>query len=296
MKVKTHRHLTHTITLDDDREFETTHEVVDTDSVIVKDVPDGRTVIGYLSHDHDPENPLESCDAMGKILDRRGRNRDVEREALEAMGIDEYGEKVGTPDPFAVLLDVYSHSGDVWRVHGGGRYFCDEQWDVSNGAGVWLPDKYCREHILSMAAKDIYNVATTEKCLTRALPNGTKEYYTLHGYVLPDGRKRSGYETTEKAIAGGLRALKLKPDKALKERYDDRAREEAVKCAGQAVEVYNQWCSGDVYGVVVETYDKDGAQIDEESCWGFFGDDHAGEELASNVEATWKALCAETNE
>jgi hypothetical protein len=40
------------------------------------------------------------------------------------------------------------------------------------------------------------------------------------------------------------------------------------------VETYNQYLTGDVYGVVVE--DPDGTQRD--SCWGFYGDDYAKEE------------------
>lgn len=89
------------------------------------------------------------------------------------------------------------------------------------------------------------------------------------------------------------------PDKYLLEEAEklgkDERRDKMVEWASQACEVYTQWCNGDVYGVVVEAYKvrhtDDGLLFDEEldyrhdvpvcesSCWGFFGYDHAEEEL-----------------
>jgi len=79
------------------------------------------------------------------------------------------------------------------------------------------------------------------------------------------------------------------PDKYLQEELakieDPDARyAQAVIYAEQAVELYNAWSSGDCYGVVVQTHDKEGAMEDEDAVWGYLGGKHAEEELASCME------------
>jgi len=58
------------------------------------------------------------------------------------------------------------------------------------------------------------------------------------------------------------------------ERRNTKKRNSAWKAASNHVETWNQYLSGDVYGVVVE--DSAGEHID--SCWGFYGLDYAREE------------------
>ena len=62
-----------------------------------------------------------------------------------------------------------------------------------------------------------------------------------------------------------------------KEEWPDRAK--AIEAAEGLVETWNQYLSGDVYGCVVEYYDKKKQQIDHDSCWGFYGHKYALEEL-----------------
>jgi len=59
----------------------------------------------------------------------------------------------------------------------------------------------------------------------------------------------------------------------------------AREYAAGVIEQYNQALSGDVWGVIVEVYDKDGEKIDGEGfdCWGFFGSEYAVKELAEQV-------------
>lgn len=49
------------------------------------------------------------------------------------------------------------------------------------------------------------------------------------------------------------------------------------------LEEYNQWLAGDCYATVVETFrrtaDGSWSQEDEESCWGYVGEDYARSEL-----------------
>jgi hypothetical protein len=58
-----------------------------------------------------------------------------------------------------------------------------------------------------------------------------------------------------------------------------KTRAKAEKAAAGLVENWNQVLSGDVYGCVVEFYNKDKEQIDLESCWNFCGYEEAKKEL-----------------
>jgi len=62
-----------------------------------------------------------------------------------------------------------------------------------------------------------------------------------------------------------------------KEEWKDK--DDAHKAALSLVETWNQYLSGDVYGCVRETFDKDKNSIDHDSCWGFYGYEYAKEEL-----------------
>lgn len=241
-------------------------------------MPGNTAVIGYLSYDTDCENPLESIDGAGRIYDRRDRGKG-RREFHRAVGFDEDGNRQAGKDPHGVLLDVYSHSGDVWRIHGGGRRFVDEQWDVSNCAGIWVPDDCCRDHIESSAKKAL-------------LPEGCQiEYRSTITYILPDGRKRSGFKTFTHAAVAARQALGLARDRKQEEK---KAREIAVQCASQALETFNAWLAGEVFGVCVETFDADDGPVDQEACWGHIGDDWAKQALSAEVAATLKHLQKES--
>lgn len=50
-------------------------------------------------------------------------------------------------NPYTVMLDCYSHGGEVWSVSGGGTQ-C--QWDTASGAGVWVPDASLTESLDEM--------------------------------------------------------------------------------------------------------------------------------------------------
>ena len=59
--------------------------------------------------------------------------------------------------------------------------------------------------------------------------------------------------------------------------------DKAIEAAESLVEQWNQYLSGDVYGIVKETYDKNKKQIDEDSCWGFYGHKYALEALQTEI-------------
>jgi len=296
----------------EDIELELDHEPDSGDEPLVEELEGGGWVVGYLVRDDDAENPLDDCDGMGKIVDGRGRSRSS----------DAYRERRENFDQvFDVLLDVYSHSGDVWRVHGSGRYFPDEQWDVSQGAGIWYPDDCCRQQIEMIAAEELlepreWHKVRRERAFSDAnkkplLPDRTvplvnisaelhseetgkfyqngnpvSRYWNTYGFEIRDGKSRRGYKTILAATKGAAKALGIKFDKA---KYDKECREEATVCAHQAVEAYNGWLSGDSWGVCVETFDKAGEPLEQDACWGWHGQEYAKEEIRSNM-----SLAAET--
>ena len=276
---------------------------------IVERLPDGRLILGYLADDTDCENPLDSCDGSGKIYDRR-RGLSSKDKFYEEMGFDEDGNRIGKTNPFAVLLDVYEHSGEAWRVHGGGTYFPDEQWDVSNQAGVWVPDESCLEHIQSSAVlgclpkgtkveyRSVYNEDGT--CKVRPIKPGEHDYFgdgtrpderynNVITYVLPDGRSQGGFKSFNSSARAAARILKVKLDKKALEKGK---RAIAVQCAEQAVEEFNKWLSGEVYGICVRVFDADGEPIEEydDEVWGHVGVDWAMEALADAVKCTKRHL------
>lgn len=46
---------------------------------------------------------------------------------------------------------------------------------------------------------------------------------------------------------------------------------------------WNQYLSGDVYGIVYEYYDENKNQIKEESCWGYYGYDDTKKEMIDGL-------------
>jgi len=47
------------------------------------------------------------------------------------------------------------------------------------------------------------------------------------------------------------------------------------QAARRTLETFTDWCNGAIYGIVHAHYTKDGTFIDEDSCWGYIGADHA---------------------
>lgn len=290
----------------EDIELELDHKPDSGDEPEVAELAGGGWVVGYLVRDDDCENPLDDGDGMGKIVDGRGRS----------SSSNEYRERREDFDQvFDVLLDVYSHGGDAWRIHGGGRYFPDEQWDVSNGAGIWYPDKACRQHIEMIAGEELLapsewhklrrERARSDQATKPPLPDKTpslltitqkmhsaptgkfyqngneiSRYWYTYGFEIREGKSHKGYKTIKAAVRAAAKAMGVEFDAA---KYDEECRKEALLCAHQAVEAYNGWLSGDCWGVCVETFDAEGEPLNQDACWGFHGQEYAEVEMKAGV-------------
>lgn len=53
----------------------------------------------------------------------------------------------------------------------------------------------------------------------------------------------------------------------------------ADKYAQSCLDEYTNWCNGEVFGCVVQIHEEDGEMVNEDSCWGFIGYEHAEEAL-----------------
>ncbi len=57
----------------------------------------------------------------------------------------------------------------------------------------------------------------------------------------------------------------------------------ARKMALSFIETWNEYLSGDVYGIVKETYNEAKEQLDVDHCWGFYGHKYALEALKTEI-------------
>lgn len=176
--------------------------------------------------------------------------------------------EVGDPD--AVMLDVYDHSGLHWSVSGGGMQ-C--RWDTTSGAGVWLPDESARKEIQRRAY--VYDHAYIEES-----GRGTNRVFKVinrHGHTL------ATYSEWGEAFAHANEIANLCVKSGIP--GTGWGRTIAVEeLAESSLETYNAWLSGDCYGCIVEVFELDededeGALVEDESCWGFIGEEWAEDEL-----------------
>ena len=284
------------------------------DSVVIEPRPGGGVVIGYLCRDDACANPLEDSDGSGRIYSAH-RNASYEDHAKmqEALGLDSNWRRDDDlePNPHAVQLSCYSHGGEVWApmYSSTARNFPDQRWDVGRGAGVWVPDDACEEHIRATAIRKLLpcvNVSYESKynpdgtAISRPCkpgersyfknPDGSdsgttidERYFNVITITYADGTKKGGYKNFVTAYLAAAKRLGVKPDE--EERRNAEAAV-AFECASQACETLNAWSSGDCYGVLIEEFDADGDLIGEsDECWGYIGLDDAQHERDAGVAA-----------
>jgi hypothetical protein len=277
------------------------------DPIVHHDATSGVTVVGYLSHDDHCGNPLEDSDCMGQIYTARRRASHEHLEAFrKAKGLDENWERTRKPNPLAVSLDVYSHSGEVYAVSGSARAqaFPDRQWDVGSGSAVWVPDANSVENIWINAVKQLLPADVKVEYKSRRNADGTAirrparcgetpyfldgtcidERYSNRPTLLVSGKKDRAFKSFKAAYRAALKDFGVKlPDNFAELQY-----REAVKMCEDVLESFNAWLSGDCYGVVVEVFDKEGKRLEHDSCWGYIGHRWALEELQSQAAAACK--------
>lgn len=212
-----------------------------------------RSAWGARLADADPDDVQALIDKVEeKLID--WSYAEAERECTQPM------------DKYAVLLDVYDHSGRSYSLSGGGMQ-C--RWDTSRGEAVWVADAYAKEEIDRRAR--VYAYGKIESVGT----NTGKKLYKVSPL---SGVEPSRFEEWSDAFEF-LRQFGIHYDRDLTpedvERGHDRALYEVAK---DCVKAYDSWQRGDNYGVICVDCDAEGKQVgDEDACWGYIGLDYARE-------------------
>lgn len=286
---------------------------------------ENKVIFAYLADDQGPENPLEAYEGLGRIhrdseeiykvtgYDRYGSpdydlvDEDLLLEHLMATPKEQLLELLGTEDeaeikyqltstnsfsrrgfdidpiqqklwqegrengtignPNAVVLDVYEHSGISFSVSGEGT-MC--RFDTSRGGAIWVPDGTAELEILRLGEQ--YRKGSVVKLKTKYFV----EVFGQSPETLPS------FETWHEAYQC-LENTEAYPEHMVSEPIaQKRAAEELAR---DACKVYTSYCNGDVYGVILATYDKETKELlEEDACWRYFGYDYALEELQSRVQ------------
>lgn len=230
--------------------------------VILQRIGATLAVAGYLAHDNDCQDPTEDCDSVGKIYTSH-RHSSTQSKMQTAMGLD------STWEPNFDLLDVDEIDRLYIETHGQESYdLCGQdpnyaaQWDaialacwnhsrnngsIGNPYALWL---------------DIYD----HGC----------QIFSLSGSGM-----QCQWDTARRAACWA-------PDDALIEHIEtfpeDKRKDEAERICRGELEYYNNWSTGECYGVIVTVYDlSTGDEIKPDECWGYIGFNHAMEEVKSLV-------------
>lgn len=87
-----------------------------------------------IEPDEDAPNPCKDFDAEGEIISCNPRHISHDRNRIE--------EALEDPDSDAVPLSYFEHGLCRWMVRDASRHSIpDWQWDGTDFAGIWLPDK-----------------------------------------------------------------------------------------------------------------------------------------------------------
>lgn len=158
-----------------------------------------------------------------------------------------------------VVLDCYQHSGIAYSVKGQGTQ-C--RFDTASGAAVWVPNDVCLDEINRRSA--VYRKGRIVKL---------KQHWLVSSRGGPEAYFNSWGEAFQ-----FLEKMEIPEFNLMAQEFAEEVAAEEL--AQDAVEVYNAYLNGDVYGVVVAEYDSETKElIKYDDCYGFFGYEHAEEEL-----------------
>lgn len=211
-------------------------------------------VVGYLASDCDCDDPLKSCDAMGKIITKH-----QDGQFKRHVGCDENN----TPD----LDEFFNHIARLRGVNVDEMVGANDENVIQSAFSMWK-EAWKRGKIGTPWAQPLqenYNSGYRHLEISTSI---TSE--TIKAVWVPD---KALMEHITSFPEGG--------------RYV-----EAEKCFYQALDEYNKWAEGDCYGVCIDVFrrvSKNEYEIDLETsdaCWGYIGNEHASEMLDDEMDAT----------
>lgn len=192
----------------------------DSNHIFVIEKGDGKTfAVGLLLQDEDCPSPLDGESHI--YTSHRYAGRETHAAMQAALGLDQYWNRDPdlTPNPDAVILDVYSHGTDHYSVSGEGMQ-CE--WDTARGGAVWVPAPDLIDHLATFINQtdrrnECIKVArSTCEMYTNWVNGWCYGYwymtYTLDGEILTEGyldfdsdESCWGYYSHEDAV-GGMKA------------------------------------------------------------------------------------------
>ncbi|MFA5311703.1 MAG: hypothetical protein WC375_00125 [Methanomassiliicoccales archaeon] len=192
-------------------------------------------------------------------------------------GVEECLWRQSISDPHAIPIDIYTHGGSTICKIANFQEDCDSyytQYTLPSYSAVWVPDKDARESLIIKAA---------EKCgikvkVIQPLCCASEEK-DRKPWIIGVGNER--FSSWESA---GNYARKLAETKKGNGTFRIAERKIAREFAESTINEFNHWANGDCYGIVVEWFDAEGIQIDNDSCWGFIGYEYAKKELQDSFE------------
>jgi len=257
MSVKIKKRTTYSIE-HNEREFELSYEPGNGQEPTIQDLPNGKTVIGYLCDESDPPDPRENdnfgvmvCWHRRYTLGDKHTHENPKAMWRSLLGEEEY-EKLDQESDTELAAWPAAHP----EFSASGPEFA----------------KKCEELILAMGAKVRELVAAkgyTVVPLFLLDHSGITMSTSSFSHVDPGGwdSGRVGY-----IYAGPEEIAKM-----------GVAPEHVTSALESEVTEYDLFLTGESYGVAVDVYDVMGEKIDEDACWGYLGHSFVQEELAERV-------------
>jgi len=188
----------------------------------------------------------------GDLEDPYGRVRsEVEERAFDLYKVH-WRRLVG---PYVVPMNYFSHYDTTISVTS-----WDGDWDDLPNC-VWVADKGAIENITPYpdnVSVEWHGQPSQYKVLDQGVQVFLGSFGECHKYI-KDNYPATGFDELLKA---------------------------SEKYAESVADEYAKWCSGEVFGCVTETFERQEddtwEQISEDSCWGYIGEEHASQSLKSD--------------
>lgn len=206
-------------------------------------------------------------DMLADLVDPRGYHEDKVYAEIKRLYTLHWKDIVG---PFVV--PVYANTGNYDSVYRPTAWDGDVD-DLPDG--VWVADKGAIENIGDGCREGI---------------SITFDYGRRggSGWGVRDGGVEVKFFPDNGVTLGRPTAM-VEAEAYVESHYGDRPMDlhtAAVNYAAGVLDEYSKWCSGEVYGCVVQVFTRDGDEwkpnADHDSCWGFIGHEYALEALRSD--------------
>lgn len=200
----------------------------------------------------------------------------------------EAGRTDGTVgNKYVVMLDVYEHSMVKYSLTGKGPQ-C--QWDTARGGAVWIPDDMALEEIKRRGP--VYQKGKVIKSMLRS-----KEQYNVRTWAEFGLFDEVVHPTFEEWSAAFQYLEKLEVTGFVQPLYDGEF-DAAQELARSAAEEYTDYCNGNCFSLVTETYtippdveeDQEIDSDDHDAFNGFIGDDYAYNSLKQEFDGQKDSL------